>query len=60
MSIQGRTFMKITWIGQAGLLFDSGKAKNNDRPIFIFDSKAADVFDDENKIILEVYKESEL
>ena len=27
MSIQRRAFMKITWIGQAGLLFDSGKAK---------------------------------
>jgi len=39
---------------------DSGAKRAVPYHVGMFDSKTADIFDDENKIILEVYKESEL
>lgn len=38
-------YMKITWLGQAGLLFDE---------------KTPEIFDADNRIILEIYKETEV
>ena len=62
--------MKVTWLGQAGLLFDNenaarffydcGAKSAVPYHVGMFDEISPEIFDVKEKIILEIYKEKEV